>query len=135
MDEAQQIKRMLDLKVWAVLGATDNEAKFGHKIYKLLKRAGYQVFPVNPGLDFISGEKCYPSLAALPLTPEVVNFVVPPKVGEPIVAECAALGIKNVWLQPGANADPVVRAAEQQGLNVIYRSCVLVEMRKLNPNL
>lgn len=135
MDTTDQIHAMLDLKTWAVIGATDNEDKFGFKIFKLLKKAGYKVFPVNPGLEKVLGEKCYPSLAALPVKPDAVNFVVPPSVGEPIVAECAALGIKNIWLQPGANAENVVNAAKNAELNVIHKSCILVEVRKQDPYL
>jgi len=130
MDSQAQIKGMLDQKVWAVVGATDNEDKFGHKIYKMLKKAGYRVFPINPGLQTVMGDECYPSLTALPEKPDAVNFVVPPKVGEKIVAECAVLGIKNIWLQPGANSDNVVNAAKKADLNVICQSCILVEARK-----
>ena len=135
MDTAEQIRGMLGQKVWAVVGATDNPDKFGYKIFKMLKQAGYRVFPVNPGLKTVLGETCYPSVTALPVKPDAVNFVVPPKVGEPIVGECAALGIKNVWLQPGANGDNVVAAANQAELNVIYRACILVELRKQDPDL
>ena len=135
MDTTDQIHTMLDMKVWAVVGATDNPDKFGYKIFKLLKKADYTVFPVNPGLESVQGEKCYASLADLPVKPEAVNFVVPPKVGEAIVAECAALGIKNAWFQPGANGDTVVDAAKKQGMNTIHNSCILVEVRKQNPYL
>ena len=135
MDTTDQIHAMLSLKVWAVVGATDNKEKFGYKVFNLLKKAGYRVFPVNPGLDSVLGEKCYPSLTALPVKPDAVNFVVPPKVGEPIIAECVALGIKNVWLQPGANGDNVVNAAKKEELNVIHKSCILVEVRKQDPYL
>ena len=130
MDTAEQIRGMMGQKDWAVVGATDNPDKFGYKIFKLLKQAGYRVFPVNPGLKTVHGETCYPSVTALPVKPDAVNFVVPPKVGEPIVAECAALGIKNVWLQPGANEDNVVNAARKAGHNVNAQSCILVEVRR-----
>ena len=135
MDTVDQIHAMLKLKVWAVIGATENKEKFGYKIFKLLKDAGYKVFPVNPGMESVLGEKCYPSLSALPVKPDAVNFVVPPKVGEPIIAECALLGIKNVWLQPGANGDNVVNAAQKAEINVIHNSCILVEVRKQDPYL
>ena len=135
MDTTDQIHSMLNLKVWAVLGATDNKDKFGYKIFKILKDAGYKVYPVNPGVDSILGDKCYPTLSALPVKPDAVNFVVPPKVGEPIIAECVALGIKNVWLQPGANGENVVNAAKKEELNVIHKSCILVELRKQDPYL
>ena len=134
MDSTESIKSMLSMKVWAVVGATDNPEKFGNKIYRRLQKAGYEVFPVNPGVSSIQGEKCYASLADLPVKPDAVNFAVPPNVGEIIVGECAALGIKNVWLQPGSNADTVVEAAKKLGLNTIHNSCILTELYRQNPS-
>lgn len=123
------VETMLALRNWAVVGATDNTEKFGYKIFKALKAAGYNVYPVNPGINEIIGEKCYPSLKDLPMVPEVVNVVVPPKVGEQIMNNCAEIGIKNVWLQPGANASSVVELAKNLGLSVVDQHCVLVELR------
>lgn len=135
MSEKEQVRDMLKQKVWAVIGASDDEQKYGHKIFKLLKKAGYKVYPVNPGLKTLLGDTCYPSLTSLPEKPDAVNFVVPPKIGEPIVAECAKLGIKNVWFQPGANGDRVVNAAQKAELNVIYQSCILVAVNNQNQSL
>ena len=56
MDTTEQIQAMLQKKVWAVVGATNNETKFGHKIFRLLEKAGYQVYPVNPGLETVLGK-------------------------------------------------------------------------------
>lgn len=120
---------MLQMKNWAVVGATDNKDKFGYKIFKALKEAGYNVYPVNPGVSEILGCKCYPALKDLPVVPEVVNVVVPPKVGEQIMNNCAELGIKNVWLQPGSNAASVIEVAKSAGLNVVDQNCVLIELR------
>ena len=124
-----QVETMLQMQNWAVVGATDNTEKFGYKIFKALKEAGYRVYPVNPGITEILGDKCYPALKDLPVIPEVVNVVVPPKVGEQIMNNCSELGIKNVWLQPGANAASVVAIAKNFGLNVVDQNCVLVELR------
>lgn len=135
MDTTDQIHEMLQCKVWAVVGATENPEKFGHKIYKLLKEADYKVFAVNPALSFIGADRCYPSLTDLPQRPAAVNVVVPPKIGVKIIEECAELGIKNVWLQPGANDDTVVEASKKADLNTIHQSCILVELRKQNPYL
>lgn len=125
----KQVEAMLQMKNWVVVGATDNTEKFGYKIFKALKEAGYSVYPVNPGITEILGDKCYPALKDLPVVPEVVNVVVPPKVGEQIMNNCSELGIKNVWLQPGANAASVVALAQKLGLNVVEQNCVLVELR------
>lgn len=124
-----EVETMLQMKNWAVVGATDNTEKFGYKIFKALREAGYNVYPVNPGITAILGDKCYAALKDIPVKPEVVNVVVPPRVGEQIMKDCSELGIKNVWLQPGANAASVVAAAKQSGLTVVDQECILVELR------
>lgn len=125
-----KIAQMLKLKSWAVVGATDNRDKFGYKIYKFMKDNGFTVYAVNPGVNEILGEKCYSTLAELPAKPDAVDVVVPPRVGEEIMNECAQLGINNVWLQPGADAKSVIDKAESLSLNVIYDACIMVEARR-----
>lgn len=123
------INEALAKKTWAVVGATDNKEKFGYKIYKFMKDAGYDVYAVNPGVKEIMGETCFPSLEALPVTPEAVDVVVPPRVGEQVLQQCVQLGINIVWLQPGADAASVVQSGENLGLKVIHDACVMVEIR------
>ncbi|SDF07495.1 CoA-binding protein [Sporolituus thermophilus] len=123
------IDDFLKLKTWAVVGATNNREKFGFKIFHFLRESGYKVYAVNPGVTEIEGEKCYPTLGDLPDKPDVVDIVVPPRVGEKILHDCAKLNIKNVWLQPGADTEQVIRTAESLGLNVVHHACVMVEIR------
>ena len=68
----------------------------------MLKAAGKTAYAVNPRAAAVDGDKSYPSLADLPAVPDVAVMVVPPAVTEAAVAECARLGIPNVWMQPGA---------------------------------
>lgn len=121
------IEEALNKKVWAVVGANTNKEKFGCKIYKRLLKEGYEVYPVNPGIEEIEGVKCYPSLAALPVIPDVVDVVVPVNIAVKTVKDAAELGIKVVWLQPGSDKPEVVSAAEEVGLEVI-KDCVLTRI-------
>lgn len=123
-------EKMILEKVWAIVGASDNKEKFGYKIFKFMKSNGFTVYPVNPGVAEIEGQKCYASLKEIPEKPGAVDFVVPPKVGKRILHDCAALGIENIWLQPGADTDDVVAEAVNLGLNVVHNACVMVEVRK-----
>lgn len=123
------IQTALDKKVWAVLGATANESKFGYKIYMCLKKHGHKVYPVNPNVDSVDGDKCYPSLSDLPEVPEVVDFVVAERFGISAIAECKKLGIPTVWLQPGADKPAVVEAGKAACLEVI-ENCVLVQYKE-----
>lgn len=123
------IDNMLKLRTWAVVGATDNKEKFGYKILKYMIAAGLEVYPINPGIKEVLGKKCYAALKDLPVKPDAVNVVVPPKVGEQIMRECAELDISNIWLQPGADAKQVIQVAEELGLTVVT-ACIMVELRE-----
>jgi predicted CoA-binding protein len=74
--------------VFAVVGASCDPRKYGYQVYKDLKNAGYEVYPVNPNAQEILGDKYYPSLEKLPVKPDVVDVVVPPKVTEHTVETC-----------------------------------------------
>ncbi len=81
------IKEFMTKKRFAVIGATDNEEKYGDRIFKNLTKRGYEVCPVNPNLKEIEGVRCYPTLADVPVKVDVVDFVVPPKVTESILKD------------------------------------------------
>lgn len=119
---------MLEKKVWAVVGATRSPEKFGNRIYKKLKLKGYEVYAVNPGYDTVEGDPCYPTLTALPVLPEVINFVIPPARSMIVVEEAARLGIRYLWLQPGTHDDALMERIAELGLEAV-QACVLVATR------
>lgn len=113
----------------AVVGATANPSKYGNIIYHDLKSKGFRVFAVNPHRDEVDGDPCWRSLADLPETPTIVDIVVPPGRTVTVLQECLDLGIKNVWIQPGA-ADGVVREfVEEHDFNALVDSCIMVRAR------
>ena len=82
------IDKFLDKKnTFAVIGVSRNPKKYGNKVYADLKNAGYKVYPVNPKLSEILGDKCYANLKHLPKKPDVVNIVVPPETAIKIIKE------------------------------------------------
>ncbi len=123
------IDEMLEKKIWAVVGVSNDRGKFGYRVYERLKNAGYTVYGINPHLEELNGEEIYPDLASLPETPDVVNFVVPPAVTEEIIPQCAERGIKYCWFQPGSDSREVLVLAERNKLEA-RRSCVMSELRK-----
>jgi hypothetical protein len=84
------------------------------------------VFPVNPKLEELEGLKCFKSLSDIPVKPDVVNIVVPPAITEKTAAEALKLGIKRIWMQPGAESEKAVKFCEDNGMQVIYGVCVMV---------
>jgi hypothetical protein len=122
---------MLDMQVWAVVGATKNKDKFGYRIYNRLSDVGYETYPVNPVYDEIEGATCYPSLKSLPVIPDCVDMVVGPDKAEPFIREAAELGIKRMWFQPGTFDEQTLELAESMGIQTVYYNCVLVELNKI----
>lgn len=122
------VKTMLNKKTWAVVGVSKDRSKFGYKVYKRLKDAGYTVYAINPKLTELDGDPVYPDLASLPNVPDVVNCVVPPAVTTSIIPQCAKEGIKYVWMQPGADCKEAFSLAKEKDIEA-ERACVLAELR------
>jgi len=116
--------------VFAVVGASRDPEKYGHQIYRDLLNAGYRVYCVNPNADEVLGEKCFPNLEVLPIIPDVVDVVVPPKITERIVKICKKLEITKVWMQPGSESEAAIRFCEENSIEVVHGVCVMVERRR-----
>ena len=128
---ADLIREILERKnVIAVVGASRDPEKYGHRVYGDLKEAGYAVYPVNPNAAEILGDRCYPDLKSLPVRPDAVNVVVPPEVTEDVVKSCKKLGITKVWMQPGSESEKAIEYCEANGIDVVYGVCIMVERRK-----
>ncbi|MCD6254655.1 MAG: CoA-binding protein [Deltaproteobacteria bacterium] len=126
------IEKFLDSKnVFAVIGVSRDPEKYGYKVYKDLKKAGYTVYPINPKTESIDGDKCYNSLRELPERPDVVDIVVPPKITERIIKECKELGIKRVWMQPGSESEEAISFCKENDIEVVHSVCVMVERKKI----
>lgn len=122
------IKEFVDKKnVYAVIGVSRDPEKYGHRVYKDLRGAGYKVYPINPKINEVLGDKVYPNLENLPEKPDVVDVVVPPKITEEVVKTCKKLGIKKVWLQPGSESDLAIKFCQENGIDVVYGVCVMEE--------
>ncbi|HXF58924.1 MAG TPA: CoA-binding protein [Candidatus Saccharimonadales bacterium] len=115
---------------YAVVGASNDRAKFGNRVLRAYQHKDMKVYPVNPREPQIEGLQAYPDLKSLPETPRGVSIITPPAVTERIVAEAADAGATFVWMQPGAESPEAIRIARERGLQVIADgSCFLVETR------
>lgn len=115
------------LQPWAVVGASQDKEKYGNIIYRDLKAAGYRVYPVNPKLDSVEGDTCYPSIQSLPEKPAVVDMVVPPQAVLKVLDDCKEAGIERVWFQPGSESDEAIAKAESFGMKVVANACIMLK--------
>ena len=114
----------------AVIGLSDNPAKPSHSVSAYMQQHGYRILPINPAIpegSTLLGEPVYPSLAALPIRPDVVNVFRLPKFIPAIVDEMIALGLKNLWVQLGIVSLEAAARAEQAGIQVVMDRCILIE--------
>jgi predicted CoA-binding protein len=123
------IREFIDQRVWAVVGASTDPAKYGNQVFRSLHDAGYTVFGVNVGGGTIEGQQLYRSLADLPQTPAVVDTVVPPGVAERIVQQCVELGITRVWMQPGSESEAAITYCHEHNIQVVHHACAMIRRR------
>ena len=113
----------------AVVGATDDPAKYGHRIYRDLKSKGFRVFAVNPNRDTVDGDRAFRSLGDLPEVPTIVDYVVPPRLTLRVLEEARSLGLLNAWIQPGAESEDVLDYLDENGFTYLANACIMVESR------
>lgn len=110
---------------YAIVGASNNESKYGYKIFKTLKEAGYKIFPVNPKEDKIQGNRCYHRLEDIEESIDVVDFVVPPNVTLKVLEEIEELEIDKVWFQPKSYDKNCITFCRQAGIDFIKDFCLM----------
>ena len=113
---------------YAVIGASQNKAKYGYKIYNQLKANNYQVFGVSPIYQEIDGDKLYPNLESIPSPIDVVVFVVSPKHVAYYIDEMRNIGIGYAWMQPGTYDDDTLDYIESNGIKII-KDCILLQLK------
>jgi uncharacterized protein len=126
MTKMSTVNEFLSQKSLAIVGVSQTGKKFSNYVFNELKSKRYQVFPVNPKTESISGETCYPNLNALHEKVGGVVVITKPTETEKIVREAQALGIKHVWIQQGAESDEAIRFCKENGMNLVHGECILM---------
>lgn len=123
------IKQFFTSSAYAVVGASTDRNKFGNKVLRVYLQNNKKVYPVNPNEKEIEGITSVRSLAELPNEVKSISIVTPPPITEKIVDQAIAKGIKNIWMQPGAESIEAVKNAEKHQINIIWGGpCILVTL-------
>lgn len=120
------VKEFFQGKRFAIVGVSRSGRKFGNTIFSELKTRGYELFIVHPQLKEIGGEKCYDRIASLTGKIDGVIVCVNPKKTAEVVRDAVQAGIKNIWLQQGAESAEALALAREKGANLVSRKCVLM---------
>ncbi len=131
-DDIPGLRRILsECRTVAMVGLSANWYRPSYFAAKYLQEHGFRVIPVTPRYEEVLGEKCYPSLDAIPVPVDVVDcFRRAEEI--PAIAEAAvAIGARVLWMQLGIRNEEAAARAEAAGLEVVQDRCMKIEYARL----
>lgn len=120
----------------ALIGASETPGRNNSRTQVYLKKHGYsgKVYPVHPKRDTVFGEKCYPSVTAIPGPVDHAFITTPPHTVPQVIRECGEAGVPvaTVFTAEFAEAGPegaklqqeVIDAAKECGVRLIGPNCM-----------
>jgi uncharacterized protein len=130
-DDNKMREVLSDAKVIAVVGHSDRPDRTSYRIAQYLRNAGYKVYPVNPTIEAVDGEKSYASLADVPENVDIVNVFRRSEHVAGIVDEALNIGACAVWTQLDIVDENALDRALEAGLHVAMDRCIKVEHGRL----
>jgi len=113
----------------AIVGASSNPARASNFVITYLSSsvADYDLYLVNPRETEILGLPVYPSLADLPVTPDMVDVFRRAEDCPEIANQAVEIGASSLWLQLGIISDQAAAIASGAGLAVVMNRCLKIE--------
>jgi predicted CoA-binding protein len=115
----------------AVVGLSSKRYRPSYGVAEYMQRAGYRIIPVNPHEKEVLGEKCYPSLEAVPGPVDIVDIFRRAEFVPDIVAAAIRIGARSIWMQEGVIDEDAAKTARAAGLSVVMDRCILKEHRRM----
>jgi hypothetical protein len=127
-----KLRRILETtKSVAVVGISDKEDQANHSVPRYLQTQGYKIFPVNPRLEEVLGEKSYPDLISFPEEVDVVEIFRRSEAVPEIVDQAIQIGAKVVWMQEGIVNEAAADTALEAGLEVVMDTCMRATHKRI----
>ncbi len=115
----------------AVIGASNNEIKWGGRILKnILGDFKGKVYPVNPGEKSIMGLDSYSSVLDIPGEVEMALIIVPAKFVMSVVEECGEKGVKGLIVVSAGFSEAGNNELERELVSTVRK----YGMRMIGPN-
>jgi 3-hydroxypropionyl-CoA synthetase (ADP-forming) len=118
----------------ALVGASSTKGKIGNSILDSLVNYDFKgkVYPINPKTDKIFGQKCYPSVSAIPGKVDLVVVSVDLSVTPPVLEDCAKKGVHSVVIVSGGGKELGGKRAELEA--EVRRLSKKHKIRIIGPN-
>ena len=132
MDDINTLRRILhDSRVLAVVGLSASWYRPSYFAAKYMMEHGYRIIPVNPQYTEVLGQKCYPSLRAIPEKVDLVDVFRKTSDVFPIAEDAIAIGARVLWQQIGVKNTEADEKARAAGLDTVMDRCVKIEHARL----
>src|SRR5690606_31906539 len=132
--DANRIAHLLDLRSIAVIGASEDQTKFGGRLFKNLLRHGFEgdIYPINANRPELFGVKTYPDLKSLPGALDALVMALPANMVKDQVIAAAEMGAKlGIIISSGfSDAGDEGRKLEQELVEIARGA----GMRLIGPN-
>ena len=116
----------------AIVGVSDKPDRPSYGVAEwLINNSHLEVYLVNPRVSELFGKTVYPSLADLPITPDIVDVFRNIADAPAILEESIAVKAKTLWLQLGLADEAVAKQAVDAGLKSIQNRCSKIEYARL----
>lgn len=107
----------------AVVGVSRSSKDFTRLLFREFVKRGYDVVPVNPGVEEVEGRRCYARVEEIAPPVEGALVMTPAERSESVVRDCAEAGIPQVWLYratgKGAVSPEAVEFCREKGIDVM----------------
>ncbi len=113
----------------AIVGASEKPSRASNFVMTYLQSSvcHFDLYPVNPGQTEINGLRCYPTLADLPVIPDLVDVFRAADACPAVAKDAVAIGARVLWLQLGVWSDEAARIGLDGGLEVVMDRCTKIE--------
>ena len=126
----EEIKEILKtVKHIAIVGMSDKPERASFQVASYLQSHGYKIFPVNPLLKEVLGEKVYPTLQDIHEKVDIAVIFRKPEDIPEVVNQVVAAKIKTIWLQLGIINNDAAEKAQDLGLQVVMDRCIMTDHR------
>jgi predicted CoA-binding protein len=128
----EEIKSLLHrVKTIAVVGFSPKPGRPSHSIARQMQGFGFRIIPVRPGISEGLGETAYPDLASVREPIDLANVFRSGRYIPEVVDQCLRLGIKNIWMQEGAEHKESAERARAAGMTVVMGRCIMRDYARL----
>ena len=130
LDAIELIKDFLQGRRIAVAGVSRGSGSAANPVFRKLREAGYEVFPVNPNATEVEGARCFPNLQSVPGELHGVVAATHPDASIEIVRQALACGVSRIWFHRsfgrGSVSDEATRECISHGIQCIVGGCPLM---------